>query len=258
VADGALPVLMYHGLHAGPQARGVFDPVYSVEPRTFARQLDWLVEHGYRTLRVDELGGARPAQRCVLISFDDGDVSNLEVAQPLLAQRRMVAEFFVTAGFVGRTGMLCAGDVRALADAGMGVQAHGLTHAYLDDLSADELARELFESKRRLEAIVGRPVSALALPGGRGGHRERDAAVRAGYEFVLDSRPGDNRGWQAGDVLQRLAITRSTALEDFARLVTWRGLLPRTRQLRYHALAGMKRLVGNERYASLRARVLGQ
>src|SRR5262249_54900059 len=133
VADGALPVLMYHGLHAGPQARGVFDPVYSVEPRTFARQLDWLLEQGYRTLRVDELGGARPAQRCALISFDDGDVSNVEVALPLLAQRRMVAEFFVTAGFVGRPGRLSAEDVLALADAGMGVQAHGLTHAYLDD-----------------------------------------------------------------------------------------------------------------------------
>lgn len=37
-----LPVLMYHGLHADPGARGRFDAVYSVTPVAFARQMDWL------------------------------------------------------------------------------------------------------------------------------------------------------------------------------------------------------------------------
>lgn len=258
MADGALPVLMYHGLHDGPRARGVFEPVYSVAPQAFARQLDWLTAQGYRTLRVDELDRAPTAGRRVLITFDDGDASNVDVALPLLRERGMVAEFFVTAAFVGRPGMLSASDVRELADAGMGVQAHGLSHAYLDDLDDGELDRELAESKSSLEALSGRTISALALPGGRGGDRERDAAVRAGYGFVFNSEPGDNRHWQAGDCLQRLAVTRTLPLADFARMVAWHGLLPRTLWLRYQALATMKRVVGNARYETLRARLLGQ
>jgi hypothetical protein len=53
-----------------------------------------------------------------------------------------------------------------------------------------------------------------------------------------------------------VAITRGLALADFARLVQWSGWLPRTRQLRYHALAWMKHALGNRRYEQFRARVL--
>ena len=258
MADTALPVLMYHGLHAGPQARGVFDSVYSVDPREFARQLDWLLAHGYRTIGISGLDGVTAGEQRVLISFDDGDVSNVEIALPLLAQRNMVAEFFVTADFVGRPGMLGANDVRALAAAGMGVQAHGLSHAYLDDLSAAELERELYEGRRRLEAVIGAPVVALALPGGRGGLRECAAAMRAGYRYVFGSEPGDNRRRNEGVCLQRIAVTRNLAPADFGRLVRWRGVTPRLVRLRYRALRQLKRLVGNARYETLRARVLGQ
>jgi peptidoglycan/xylan/chitin deacetylase (PgdA/CDA1 family) len=183
-------------------------------------------------------------------------VSNREIALPLLQGRGMVAEFFVTAAFVGQPGRLSGADVRALADAGMGVQSHGLTHALLADLTGDELEYELRESKRRLEMIVQEPVQALALPGGRGAARERSAALRLGYRDVLNSVPGCNRSRAQGRYLQRIAITRGMRLETFAQLVQWRGALPRVRQLRYHALAWMKQALGNHRYELLRKRVL--
>jgi peptidoglycan/xylan/chitin deacetylase (PgdA/CDA1 family) len=256
MADTALPVLMYHGLHVGPRSRGVFDAVYSVDPLDFARQLDWLAQHGYRTVRLRDLPRLEAGARCVVITFDDGDVSNHEIALPLLLARGMVAEFFVTAAFVGQPGRLSSADVRALADAGMGVQSHGLTHALLADLSADDLDYELRESKRRLEAIVQEPVQALALPGGRGATRERIAALRLGYSAVLNSVPGRNRGYAPGRYLQRIAVTRGMHIEAFAQLVQWRGMLPRVRALRYHALAWMKHALGNQHYEVLRKRVL--
>jgi len=256
MADAALPVLMYHGLHVGPRSRGVFDAVYSVDPLDFARQLDWLVQHGYRTRLLRDLDLAGPDARCIVITFDDGDVSNREIALPLLLARGMAAEFFVTAAFVGQPGRLTPEDVRALAEAGMGVQSHGLTHAFLADLGNAELEFELRESKRRLEALTRRPVRALALPGGRGATRERAAALRYGYRNVLNSVPGCNRAGVYGRCLQRIAVTRGMDLKQFARLVQWRGLLPRARQLRYHALAWMKRALGNRRYEVMRKRAL--
>lgn len=251
-----LPVLMYHGLHAGTHSRGVFDAVYSVEPRAFTQQLDWLAEQGYRSVRLRDAEQARLTARCVVITFDDGDVSNSEIALPLLLERGMRAEFFVTADFVGRPGYMSAVDVRALADAGMGVQSHGFSHRYLADLPVGELEYELRRSRQQLEAISGEAVEALALPGGRGGERERQAALRLGYRDVLNSAPASNRDFARGRYLGRLAITRELALDDFARLVQWRGLLPRTRQLRYHALACMKRALGNRCYEQVRRRVL--
>ena len=250
-----LPVLMYHGLHADARASG-FDPVYSVRPRDFAQHLDWLCARGYHTVRLDQLDRPLP-DKAIVISFDDGDASNRTVALPLLRARRMVAEFCITSDFIGQRGMVSANDVRALARAGMGVQSHGRTHRLLEDLDEPALESELAISKHRLEALCDREVLALALPGGRGGTRERDAALRAGYRLVLTSAPGVNRGALQRDCRERIAITRDMPMEHFVAMVQWRGLAPRIARLRYRALGFPKRVLGNARYERVRARLLG-
>jgi peptidoglycan/xylan/chitin deacetylase (PgdA/CDA1 family) len=152
--------------------------------------------------------------------------------------------------------MLAPQDLRTLADAGMSVQAHGKSHRYLDELSLPEVEHELSDSKYRLEAFLDEPVTALALPGGRGGERERTLALGMGYVDVLGSVPGRNRRWARGQYLQRLAVTRGLALADFAGMVSGRGILPALMQARYHALALTKRLLGNQRYEHFRTRML--
>lgn len=253
-----LPILMYHGLHRDPASRGRFDAVYSVHPEQFARQLDWLLEHRHRTLRLDEADVAAPSreERRVVITFDDGDLSNVEIALPLLQQRGMVAEFFITSDFIGQPGMVSADDVRRLSAAGMGIGSHGRTHAFLQDLDTRELTAELDDSRGRLQAICGRPIDSLALPGGRGGERELAAAQRIGYRHLLGSVPGPNRRPRADGWLQRLSVTRDLSLDDFAALVQWRGLPPRWMQARHAALALPKRVLGNDGYQRLRERLL--
>src|SRR5690606_21962509 len=137
--SASLPVLMYHGLHPGPDAPGRFDPVYSVHPDAFAAQLDWLQRNGYRAVAASDREALEDGRR-VVITFDDGDVSNLEIALPLLRERGMVATFFVTSGFVGQPGMLSPRQVAALAEAGMEIGAHGHSHAFLEDLDDAALA----------------------------------------------------------------------------------------------------------------------
>ncbi len=252
-----LPILMYHGLHANGTSRGRFDPVYSVKPGDFERQLDWLCANGYCSVRLDDIA-VRGADKRIVISFDDGDISNREIALPLLIERGMVAEFFITTDFIGQPGMLAADDVGALVAAGMGVQSHGRTHRFLEDLDRAALDSELIDSKCRLESLGSTPVDALALPGGRGGEREREAAMLLGYRHVLTSVPGVNRGRRSGDSYERIAVTRELPLEDFAALVQWRGLRPRMARLRYRALALPKRMLGNDRYQKLRAGLLAR
>lgn len=258
-AAALLPVLMYHGLHADANARGRFDPVYSVRPDDFSRQLDWLQANAYRSMRLDDAldttASAALSPR-VVISFDDGDVSNIEVALPRLRERGMTAEFFITSDFIDRPGMMSAGNVRTLAEAGMGVGSHGRSHALLEDLDAAALAAELHDSRDRLQTLGAGAVSALALPGGRGGERERRAALALGYRQLLGSVPGPNRHPRPGQWLQRLAVTRALSLPQFAAMVRWRGLPPRLAQARYAALALPKRVLGNRGYEQLRARLL--
>lgn len=250
-----LPVLMYHGLHGTPHDAGFHDPVYSVRPRDFEQQLQWLRQHGYQTVLLRDVGTRTPANS-VVITFDDGDISNLTVALPALARRAMCAEFCITTDYIGRRGSLDEEGVRLLAEAGMGVQSHGCTHRYLADLDAAELDSELRLSRHRLQAITGTQVTAIALPGGRGGERERAAAVRAGYWHFLNSAPGVNANWKVGEYLQRVPITGDLTLDKFADLVQWRGLAPRVLRARYEALAQAKQMLGNRAYERWRERVV--
>lgn len=253
-----LPVLMYHGIHADARSRGRFDGVYSVTPASFARQMDWLVDRGYASVlpgRAVDAGRPRDA-RSVVVTFDDGDVSNVEVALPLLVERGMRAQFFVTTDFIGQPGMLSADDVRTLAAAGMGIGSHGVTHRFLEDLPEELLEAEMRDSMRRLHEACGMDVDAIALPGGRGGVREARMAHAVGYRHLYGSVPGPNRRARPGSWLQRISVTRDTDMAQFEAMVRWRGWESRKIRARYEALRLCKRMLGNERYQRLRKGLL--
>lgn len=254
-----LPVLMYHGLHPDARAPGRFDSVYSVCPKDFADQLDWLQAQGYRSARLHQTvsrADGHGAGKPVVISFDDGDISNVEVALPLLRERDMVAEFFITTDFIDQPGMLTSADIRTLAGCGMGIGSHGRSHRFLEDLPAEELENEFLSSRRVLSAISGREVDSVALPGGRGGSRELRTARTLGYRHLLGSVPGPNRHPHPDAWMQRIPITRQTTLAEFTDLVRWRGARPHLALARFRALAWCKHALGNTRYERLRARLL--
>ncbi|MBW8823333.1 MAG: polysaccharide deacetylase family protein [Xanthomonadales bacterium] len=230
--------LMYHGIHDDASAAGHFDPVYSVTRARFAHQLDWI--------------GAQEQPGRFHVTFDDGDISNVIAALPRLLERGLRATFFITGGFIDRPGMLRRSDVRTLADAGMHIGAHGMSHGFLEDMDLDSLRRELRDSKSVLEDIIGREVDAMALPGGRGGTRELDEALACGYRDLYGSRPGPDDDAQPG-WRNRVAITRELGDAKFAALANWSGPAARWARLRHGALAVPKRMLGNARYQRLRA-----
>jgi peptidoglycan/xylan/chitin deacetylase (PgdA/CDA1 family) len=101
----------------------------------------------------------------VVATFDDGTADHLRVAEEL-GRRGIAAVFFVSAGRVGTADMLRAEDLRRLVAMGHVIGSHGIDHVPLDRLPPDAVARELNESKQRLEDIVGRSVPSYAFAGG--------------------------------------------------------------------------------------------
>ncbi len=65
-----------------------------------------------------------------------------------------------------RFGLLVRDEVRALADAGMTIGAHTLTHPMLSQCSSEIAKNEIFESRTCLESALQRPVWAMAYPFG--------------------------------------------------------------------------------------------
>jgi peptidoglycan/xylan/chitin deacetylase (PgdA/CDA1 family) len=84
-------------------------------------------------------------------------------------------------------------DARRLAEGGMEVGAHTVSHRRLTTLGESEQSAELVESKRAIERAVGREVRALAYPYGDASAFDAGTirlAREAGYRVALALRPG--------------------------------------------------------------------
>lgn len=98
-------------------------------------------------------------------------------------------------------------QVQALAGAGHEIGAHSATHAILTRTDDLELERELVESRRALEAWVGRPVTGLAYPNGDHDERVVARARAAGYAWACTTVPGRNAPGHDPMRLRRVDVT---------------------------------------------------
>ena len=98
--DVDVPVLMYHHLAERPNESTI------VTPETFEHQLQVISDAGYHTVTVQDLiryvySGEELPENPVCITFDDGYLSNYEIAYPLLKKHGMKATIFVIGSSVG-------------------------------------------------------------------------------------------------------------------------------------------------------------
>ena len=82
--------------------------------------------------------------------------------------------------------MMTDDQVRKLAAAGVEIGAHTMTHPILTRIDADTARREITESKRRLEEILGMPVRSFAYPNGRPGQDYDGTHVKIAKEAGFD------------------------------------------------------------------------
>jgi GT2 family glycosyltransferase/peptidoglycan/xylan/chitin deacetylase (PgdA/CDA1 family) len=202
-AGGSAVVLAYHSL-----ADLRRDPVlaeYGIEPKTFAAQLDMLVERGHRFVDLDLFlaavdGRAPLPSKATLVTFDDAYADLLPAATEILSQRNIPAVVFAVGGQIGGANewdhhlgasalpLLDAEGLRALAEAGIEIGSHSVNHPQLTKISFDEAKAELRDSAAQIEAAgLPRPRT-FAYPHGEWNPPIAAAAAAAGYEaaFTID------------------------------------------------------------------------
>jgi peptidoglycan/xylan/chitin deacetylase (PgdA/CDA1 family) len=182
-------VLTYHRF--GRRKR---DP-FCLDPDLFSVQMRWLASTG-RAVSLEQarafLNGASLPDGSILVTIDDGDLSVLEIALPVLREFNVPAVVFVIAGELGKGSHISAAQLRTLGD-GVDVGSHSLTHRSMASLTPSEAALEALESRRVLETILERPVTSFAYPyGTQADFNARTASLlsESGYEIAFTSQHG--------------------------------------------------------------------
>lgn len=247
--------LMYHELEQTGRALCSSAPGYVryvVGEESFQSQLARMASLGLHGVAVGTALDATAAGSIVVVTFDDGCASDLEIAAPLLSAHGFSSTHYVTSGSLDTRGFLSRSQLQELAELGFEIGSHSVTHRYLTDLTTNEIEREISDSKAELESLIGRPVEHFSCPGGRWDARVARIVREAGYRTMATSDVGTNQpDWFK---LSRLAVMRGTSLETFDDLCRGRGLTgPR---IRTRALRVAKAVLGNRLYDSLRARIV--
>lgn len=217
-------VLCYHAV--SPTWRHAL----SVEPAELERQLGLLVRRGYRGATAEQVlaGGGR----LLHVTFDDA-YRSIANGLPALERFRVPVTVFACSGYAddgrpldvpelaaearSRSGELATMDwdaLRELGERGVEIGSHTVTHPHLPDLSDAELARELRESRERIEDELRRACSLLSYPYGDEDLRVRTTARAAGYRAAF-ALPGRRRPVDLY-ALPRVGIWRKDSLPRVA------------------------------------------
>ena len=178
-----VPILMYHVISTPPPAAA--DPGLYVRPADFAGQMGWLERHGYHAVTLDRAydswtAGVPLPHRPVVVSFDDGYLSDSTRAFPVLRRYRWPGVLNLQVDFLGPRG-LPAWRVRELLASGWELDAHTFTHPDLTAVDDARLWREVDGSRLAIRRLFHVPVDFFCYPGGRYDARVIRDVREAGY-----------------------------------------------------------------------------
>ena len=188
-------VLCYHIVEA-PAA-----PRMHISRDVFRQHLRYLEMTGYNVIALrdlyDYVTGKRASlpKNAVVITIDDGWSSAYTEIFPEMQKRKFPFTVFIYPKIIGQTAnALTWKQVKEMADAGVDIQSHSLSHPFLtrrrhrsmgDKQYGEWVRKELTESKRLIEKNTGKKVQFLAYPYGDYDDRLTEVVADSGYKAAL-------------------------------------------------------------------------
>lgn len=244
-------VLMYHDLYRYDKSESGFQNStalkYKVSAEAFEAQVHAIVEY----LKLSHL----PSDY-IDFTFDDGGVSFITIAAPILEKYGFKGKFYISTAYIGTNGFLSRDQVKELHQRGHYVGSHSHTHPdRMDILSADKIKEEWLISQTILMDILGFSPRLASIPNGYISKQCIDELLKFGIESVDTSATTTQiKHYKAAILRGRYAITEDTTIDDLMRLVSspfYRFL----KKIRYKILEIAKFVLGNS-YLTIRKRLL--
>ncbi|SFD95277.1 polysaccharide deacetylase family protein [Nitrosomonas sp. Nm166] len=222
-------MLMYHMVAAPENAA---EARFCRTPEAFRKDMEQIRQAGYQVLSfaavLDGVSGKiELPDKAVTITFDDGIACAYENALPILQEFGYPASVFIVSKLVGgyndfaevfgfpRRRMLTVSEIRTLAESGIDIGSHTVNHIWLGKTDKTIVSKEVEDSKKALEDIVGQEIPHFAYPFGSWNLAARDAVIEAGYRGGCSTISGRNRKGTDPYLLRRSEIKGSDAPWQF-------------------------------------------
>lgn len=144
-----------------------------IEVNKFKNQMRYLVKNEYKTLTFDELDkdeicSSKNKEKMVLITFDDGWLSNYETVFPIMKELNLKFNIFLEVGAIGEKENYITWDmISEMADSGLvGFGAHTFNHIDARLINQFNVDTEIIESNKIILNKTGLNIKDFCFPYG--------------------------------------------------------------------------------------------
>ena len=218
-----VPILMYHEVAAHTPGMDPLKLSLLVRPDEFAQQMQYLKDHSFTTITLDDWMAARAGREAlpknsVILTFDDGRLGVYQNAFPVLIRDGQKAILFLISREVGRVvkGYLDWSMVREMQNTGLiTFGSHTVHHAVLPLLTMQRAMMELSYSKMVIERNTGRRCDYFCYPHGKYDARDARLVGMAGYRAATTEIPGWSRVSDNPYELRRVRVDGRDSMSVF-------------------------------------------
>lgn len=192
MARKQVPILCYHQIRDFRPRDSERAKDYIVPPTNFAEQMKKLADSGYHTILPGQLldylqYGTPLPEKSFMIHFDDADLSQFEVARPILDKYGFKAVFFIMTVVLNKPGYMNKDQVKELSDQGHVIASHTWDHMNVKKMEEKDWEKQIEKPSRQLEQITGKKIEYFAYPFGLWSHdvalKIRDQGFKAAFQL---------------------------------------------------------------------------
>jgi len=223
-----VPVLSYHNFSLDKTDK------MTVSKTSFEEQMQLLKDGGYRVISLDQLFDffdfkKQIPSKSVVITIDDGWKSAYEIAFPVLKKYGYPATLFVYTDLINSTRKTMTWEqVKELADNGIDIQCHTITHRDLAGAQEkesfkdyfDAIEKEIVQSSDIIKKNTGRDCRYLAYPYGSSNNMVVAILKRTGFRGAFTVRRGSSPFFINNYMVNRSMIYGEYDLKKFEKVLT--------------------------------------
>lgn len=171
MARKQVPVICYHQIRDWRPTDSKVDKDYIIPIASFKAHIKMLADNGYHTILPDQLydyltKGTPLPSKPIILSFDDNDLDQYNVARPELKKYGFKGVFFIMTVTIGKKHYMSKAQIKQLSDEGNAIESHTWNHMNFKKYQGKDWQIQIDKPTKLLEEITGKPVKYFAYPYG--------------------------------------------------------------------------------------------
>jgi peptidoglycan/xylan/chitin deacetylase (PgdA/CDA1 family) len=171
MARKQVPILCYHQIRDWRPTDSKTAKDYILPIAAFKEHMKMLADSGYHTILPDQLHdyltkGTPLPSKPIMLTFDDTDVDQFDVARPELKKYGFKGVYFIMTVSIGKKHYMSSEQIKQLSDEGNVIGSHTWNHSNFKKLQGKDWETQLDKPTKKLEDITGKKINYFAFPFG--------------------------------------------------------------------------------------------